>query len=81
MLGHILRGPEDTPAYLSILFAINADKTLTGRLGRPCLNLLDTFRKDLILRNIDNRLKTITDFEDLRYIALDCKSWKGFEKI
>ena len=39
MLGHILRGHEDSPAYVSMLFAINADSYMDGRRGRPCINL------------------------------------------
>ena len=48
MLGHILRSAEDSPAFLSMLFAINSDNTMIGRLGRPSLNLLDVIRKDLV---------------------------------
>ena len=81
MLGHILRGADDSPAYLSILFAINSDNIMTGRLGRPNINLLDTIRKDLVRKNIDNKLKTVTDFENLRFLALDRKVWKEHEKV
>ena len=79
MLGHTLRGAEDTPAFLSMLFAINADNYMMGRLGRPCLNLLDVIRKDLVRKNINNKLRSITDFEDLRFLALDRKEWKKYE--
>ena len=82
MLGHILRGAEDSPAYLSILFAINSDINMIGRLGRPSLNLLDVIRKDLVRKNIiDNKLRSITDFENLRFMALDRKSWKELEQL
>ena len=81
MLGHILRGAEDSPAYLSILFAVNADSCMLGRLGRPCLNLLDIIRKDLVRKNINNKLKTITDFNYLRLLALDRDVWKNYEKL
>ena len=39
---------EDSPAYLSMLFAINAEcnDSFKGRRGRPCLTLLDTIRSD-----------------------------------
>ena len=49
MLGHTLRGVEDSPAYLSIVFAINAetDACFKGRRGRPSLNLLYMVRDDL----------------------------------
>ena len=81
MLGHILRGDENSPAYVSIIFAINADSYMVGRKGRPCLNLLDVIRKDLIHRNLNNNLRSITDFENLRFIALDRKEWKKLENI
>ena len=73
MLGHTLRGVEDSPAYLSILFAINAetDTNFKGRRGRPSLNLLDMIRNDLKRKNISNSLRLISDFEDLRAIAID----------
>jgi hypothetical protein len=81
MLGHILRGAEDSPAYLSILFAINSDNTMIGRLGRPSINLLDVIRKDLVRKNLNIKLKNVTDFEDLRFLALDRKGWKELEKL
>ena len=81
MLGHILRGQDDSPAYVSMLFAINADSYMAGRLGRPCLNLLDVIRKDLIRKSLDNCLRNISDFENLRFIALDRKEWKKLENV
>lgn len=83
MLGHTLRGVEDSPAYLSMLFAINAetDVNYVGRRGRPCLNLLDVFRGDLKIRKIENKLKSLSDFEDLRIIAMDRVYWKTLEKV
>ena len=79
MLGHILRGQEDSPAYLSMLFAINADNFMVGRRGRPPLNLLDILRNDLRRRDLGIPLRNITDFEDLRYLALDRIEWKKLE--
>ena len=81
MLGHILRGREDSPAYLSMIFAINSDSYMTGRLGRPSTNLLDIIRNDLVLRNLDNRLKNIIDFENIRLLAIDREQWRKLEKI
>ena len=83
MLGHTLRGVEDSPAYLSMLFAINAEcnDSFKGRRGRPCLTLLDTIRSDLKRRKISNSLRSISDFENLRVIALDRVKWKSFEKM
>jgi hypothetical protein len=81
MLGHVLRGSEDSPAYLSMIFAINSDINMKGRLGRPSLNLLDVIRKDLARKSIDNKLRSITDFENLRFMALDRISWKELEEL
>ena len=84
MLGHILRGHEGSPAYVSIIFAINTDSYITGRLVRPNTNLLDIIRKDLTRKNLNNNFKNITDFEDLRFLALfflDRKEWKKLEDI
>ena len=74
---------EDSPAYLSMLFAINAEckDSFKGRRGRPCLTLLDTIRSDLKRRKISNSLRSISDFENLRVIALDRVKWKSFEKM
>ena len=52
---------------------------MIGRKGRPCLNLLDVIRKDLAHRNLNNNLRSITDFETLRLLALDRKEWKSLE--
>jgi hypothetical protein len=80
-LGHILRGAEDSPAYLAIMFEINSDNIMIGRLGRPSINLLDVIRKDLIRKNLNIKLKHVTDFENLRFLALDRKGWKELEKL
>ena len=48
---------------------------------RPCLTLLDTIRSDLKRRKISNSLRSISDFENLRVIALDRVKWKSFEKM
>ena len=57
---------EDSPAYLSIIFAINAETDIIfkGRRGRPSLNLLDMTRNDLKRKKILNSLRSISDFED-----------------
>ena len=67
MLRHILRGMEDSNAYLSILFAINAETDIhfKGRLDRRSLNLLDMIRNDLKRKKIANSLRTISDFENV----------------
>ena len=62
-----------------MLFAINADNFMVGRRGRPPLNLLDVLRNDLRRRDLGIPLRNITDFEDLRYLALDRIEWKKLE--
>ena len=54
MLGHILRSGENTPAYLSLLFAVNCwfYKLFKGRVGRPYITLFDIIFNDLKKRNI-----------------------------
>ena len=77
MLGHMLRGHKNSPAYVSIIFAIKADSCMIGRLGKPNINLLDIIRKDLIRKSLNNNLKNITDFKDLRSLALDRKEGRS----
>ena len=45
------------------------------------LNLLEMIRNDLNRKNISNSLRSISDFEDLRAIAIDRVEWKSFEKM
>ena len=80
-VGTHLESHKDSPAYVSMLFAINADSYMDGRRGRPCINLLDVIRKDLTIRNLDIKLKNLTDFEDLRILALEREEceWKKLE--
>ena len=46
MLGHVLRGPSDGPAYSSLVFAINTLQ-YPGRVGRPQTNLFSLIKCDL----------------------------------
>jgi hypothetical protein len=43
--------------------SVNSDNTMIGRLGRPSLNLLDVIRKDLVRKNLNNKLRSITDLK------------------
>ena len=62
-----------------MLFAINADSYMNRRRGRPCINLLEVIRSDLTRRNVNIKLKNLTDFEELRIFALDREEWKKLE--
>ena len=50
MLGHVLRGPVDGPAYSSLTFAVNSLQ-MKGRVGRPQTNLFSLIQRDLL--NLD----------------------------
>ena len=67
--------------YLLLMLSVIGNDSFKGRRGRPCLTLLDTIRSDLKRRKISNSLRSISDFENLRVIALDRVKWKSFEKM
>ena len=73
MLGHILRSNGNTPTFLSLEFALSND--LTGRRGRHQSNLLSNVLKDLSERIF--YLKTLSDLEALRELALDRMNWRS----
>ena len=77
MLGHILRGPINGPAYTSIVFAINT-LNLPGRVGRPQSNLFTLIKRDLGERNL--KLNDLDDLEVLRTIASKRATWKRMQK-
>ena len=79
MLGHILRYDDDAPAYLALKFCINVEenKIYDGRLGAPCMNLFNMYRKDLKNREVNNELRTSNDLSELRELARDRKAWKS----
>ena len=84
MLGHVLRFEDDTPAYLAIKFCIFTEENKAlykGRRGAPCMNLLNTFRKDLEKRKIINYLETLSDLENLRVLALDKIYWSSLSFV
>ena len=47
MFGHILRSPQNSPAALSLAFAVHGSSSLKGRRGNHQTNLLKTIRKDI----------------------------------
>jgi len=84
MLGHVLRFEDDTPAYLALKFCLYTEENKTlykGRKGAPCMNLLNTFRKDLKKRKIDNNLENLLDLENLRAKALDKTYWRSLSFV
>ena len=73
---HVLRFEDDTPAYLAIKFCIFTEENKA-----PCMNLLNTFRKDLEKRKIINYLETLSDLENLRVLALDKIYWSSLSFV
>ena len=87
MFGHILRSPENSPAALSLQFAVSQISELKGRRGRHRINLLTILRDDLSRIPVDfssentNRhqklfLKSPSDISILREIASDRREWR-----
>ena len=76
MLGHVLRGPTDGPAYSSLVFAINTLQ-YRGRVGRPQSNLFSLIQRDLKDRNIF--LNSLSDLSCLRNLALDKVFWRRLQ--
>ena len=79
MLGHILRSDENTPAQLALHFAVNADATMKGRVGRHQNNLFKLLKNDLKLRNIS--LNNMNDLEILKFLAYDRSKWRSLQQL
>ena len=75
MIGHVLRSSEDTPAFMSLKFAISMSETLVGRTSCHQMNLFQVIKKDLEIRKLD--LKTLDDLDNLRNIASDRAKWRA----
>ena len=76
MLGHVLRGPVDGPAYSSLVFAVNTLQ-YQGRRGRPQSNLFSLILNDLSVRKIF--LNNLHDLNYLRFIAHDRAQWRRMQ--
>ena len=90
LFGHILRSPENTPAQVALLFAVDND--LKGRVGRHQNNLFDVLREDVkrsdlalkkVLLNTGNvddvkvfTMKNSDDVMRLREVAKDRLLWR-----
>ena len=88
MFGHILRSPENSPAALSLYFAVVGSADLRGRRGRHQTNLLTILRNDInripVDRNSENvnrhnklTLKNLDDIRILNNIACNRKEWNN----
>ena len=79
MFGHILRSDENTPAQLALHFAVNADATMKGRVGRHQNNLYRMLKNDL--KNRVFLLNCTDDLEDLKVLASDRIKWRSLQQI
>ena len=76
MLGHVLRGPTDGPAYSSLVFAVNTLQ-FQGRRGRPQSNLFSLILQDLSVRKLS--LNNLYDFNYLTLIAQNIVKWRSMQ--
>ena len=87
MFGHILLSPENSPAALSLSFAVEGSKAHKGRVGSHKTNLLKILRADLEQLPVDRTseylalrrrptLKSLDDVENLRMLAQNRTLWK-----
>ena len=84
MFGHVLRSPENSPAALSLSFAVGGTPGLKGRRGVHQTNLLTVLQSDierihwsdnaLLTRKIT--LESIDDIATLRSVAADRVAWR-----
>ena len=74
MLGHVLRGDENTAAHKALTYAV---KTLdcVGRRGAPQANLFTVLKEDLKFRDLS--FNNFEEFNSLRDIAHDRKRWQS----
>ena len=78
MLGHVLRGPSDGPAYSSLVFAVNTLQ-LQGRRGRPQSNLFSLILQDLSVRKLS--LNNLCDLNHLTLIAQNRVKWRSMQIV
>ena len=74
MLGHVLRLPENSPAALALVFALDGCHAKSRR-GRHQINLFNTIKSDLNLRGYS--LNCIEDLYLVRDVARDRKKWQS----
>ena len=78
LLGHVLRGPINGPAYSSLMFAVSSQQML-GRVGRPQSNLFSLIKRDLKDRNL--LLDDINDLNYLRSFAHNRANWRSLQTL
>ena len=76
MLGHVLRGPTDGPAYSLLVFAFNTLQ-FPGWVRRPQTNFFSLIRNYLSDRKIF--LKNLSDLLYLRNLSLNKVLWRRLQ--
>ena len=74
MLGHVLRSDESTAAHQALLFAVETQDILKGRLGAPRCNLFKLLKNDLDIRGL--WMNNFDDLNEIRDLARCRKCWK-----
>jgi hypothetical protein len=74
MLGHVLRLPENSPAALALVFAVDGCHAKSRR-GRHQINLFNTIKSDLNLRGYS--LNCIEYLYLVRDVAGDREKWQS----
>jgi hypothetical protein len=74
MLGHVLRLPENSPAALALVYALDGCHAKSRR-GRHQINLFNTIKSDFNLRGYS--LNCIEDLYLARDVARDRKKWQS----
>jgi hypothetical protein len=75
MLGHVLTLPENSPAALALVYALDGCHAKSRR-GRHQINLFNTIKSDLNMRGYS--LDCIKDLYLVRDVARDRKKWRSF---
>ena len=78
MLGHVLRLPENSPAAVALVYAIDGCSAKSRR-GRHQINLFNTIKSDLSLR--DYSLNNLEDLYEQKDDATACVDLHLFSTI
>ena len=75
MFGHILRSDDNTPANVSLVFAVTMNEKLKGRVGSPGKSLLKLLMDDLEDRNLV--MNTLEELNEIKDIARCRQCWRN----
>ena len=75
LLGHILRMDDNSPAALSLRYAMTSSDMFTGRRGRPRTNLFSIIQSDL--KTLDLSFKNCDDLDFVKVLASNRSAWRN----